>query len=128
MWEIVASIVASVLGSNGLWAFIQWKTDRNCALANHVAEIDKSIQRMDARAERDRAIIARTRILRFDDELKNNKTGHSEEYFRQILQEDIPTYKNYCKAHSDFENGYTEKAVAHIGDMYEFCRDNDCFL
>lgn len=127
MWEIVAVIVTSVLGSNGLWAFIQRKTDRNCALANHVAEIDKSIQRMTDRADRDQAVLARTRILRFDDELKNGM-HHSEDYFRQIMQEDISAYNRYCKSHSDFENGYTEKAVKHIGEIYEKCRDNDSFI
>lgn len=114
---LIASIVVAIVGSNGLWAFIQYKTDRkdkqNEKIDNIIELIDKLSKKVDGNA----AVLARTHILRFDDELMNG-IDHSQEYFRQQL-DDIDTYEKYCTGHPDFRNSYAVSAIKHIRDTYQ---------
>ena len=59
---------------------------------------------------------ARTRILRFTDELYNN-VMHTREYFEQIL-DDTEYYNKYCDDHPDFRNGRTKNACEYINSEY----------
>lgn len=64
-----------------------------------------------------KAQLARTHILRFNDDLHNN-VYHSEEYFKQTLL-DIDTYDRYCKEHPNFANGLTIIASQNIKDEFK---------
>lgn len=72
------------------------------------------------------AILSRTHILRFDDELYNG-TKHSKEYFVQQLQ-DIDTYEHYCEAHPDFRNSTASAAIEHIRETYQKCLKEHKFI
>jgi len=122
---LIASIVVAIVGSNGLWAFIQYKTDRkdkqNEKMDNILKQIDKLSEKVDGNA----AVLSRTHILRFDDELINGVT-HSQEYFRQQLS-DIDYYMNYCETHPDFKNSFAVSAIKHIRDTYQSLLDKHEF-
>ena len=80
-------------------------------------EISKKVDKIeDTINERD-AILARTHILRFNDELYNN-VKHSRDYFLQTL-EDIDNYEKYCEAHPDFKNSRTTMAEQNIKEVYQ---------
>ena len=62
------------------------------------------------------AMSARNHILRFNDELIENK-DHSHEYFLNIL-DDIRDYDEYCETHPNFPNGRTIQASENIKKTY----------
>jgi hypothetical protein len=114
---LIASVVVAIIGSNGLWAFIQYKTDKKDKQAEKMDSIVESISKLSEKIDNNQAVLARTHILLFDDELMNG-IDHSQEYFRQQL-DDIDTYEKYCDGHPDFRNSYAVLAIKHIRDTYQ---------
>jgi hypothetical protein len=120
---IIIAVVAAVLGSNGLWALLQArfarkdaKEDKTDKVIEAIKDLRKQVEGIGDRVDRNAAVLARTHILRFNDELING-VQHSQEYFRQQLQ-DIDTYESYCRSHPDFQNSYATMAVDNIRDTY----------
>ena len=111
--DAFAKLALLVLGSGGLWTVIQFFVQRYDNKKGIQKQIDKIYDRMD---ERD-AVLARTHILRFNDELENGMK-HSKDYFRQQIQ-DIDTYEEYCRTHPNFANGLTVMASKYIKSEYE---------
>lgn len=116
--------VISVLIGGGLLGFIQFlinrhdkKNDRLEEVLGAIQQIKKELKELKEDTGRQSAVLARTHILRFADELYNN-VRHSKEYFDQTL-DDIKTYEEYCKQNSDFANGRTEVAAKYIKSEYE---------
>lgn len=114
----------NILLGGGILAFIQWAVDKWSLWHN---KNDKTAEAIDGLAdkvselketmdERD-AVLARTHILRFNDELLNN-VDHSNEYFLQTI-DDIQTYEMYCDKHPQFSNGRTIQAATNIRRTYE---------
>lgn len=114
---LIASVVVAIIGSNGLWAFIQYKTDKKDKQSEKMDSILERIDKLSDKVDGNQAVLARTHILRFDDELMNG-IDHSQEYFRQQL-DDIDTYEKYCDGHPDFRNSYAVSAIKHIRDTYQ---------
>lgn len=79
--------------------------------------ITAKVDKLEAQAEEEKAVQARTHILRFADELYANQT-HSQEYFLQIL-DSMKFYTDYCAAHKDFQNGRTLNACDKIRETYD---------
>lgn len=76
--------------------------------------IVKRIDAVEQKQDRNQAILARTHILRFADDIRNHGSDyHSEEYYRQQIL-DCDTYDNYCEQHPDFSNGLTVMASEYI--------------
>lgn len=114
---------ASILLGGGILAFIQFLINRHDAKHDKGAEIITALQKLskeveDVREEADRrdAVLSRTHILRFRDELYNDMK-HTSEYFEQTL-DDIEVYEQYCRAHPDFANGRTKAAASFIREEY----------
>ncbi len=82
-----------------------------------LATIEKKIDRVEHTIEEREAVLARTHILRFNDELHNG-IEHSNEYFLQTL-DDIKKYEQYCDAHPEFANGRTVVACENITVVYK---------
>lgn len=72
------------------------------------------------------AIIARYRIIRFDDEIRHD-VRHTEEHFNQI-NEDIDTYERYCTDHPKFPNKKAESSIENVTKIYNKCKDEHTFL
>ena len=125
--------VLSILIGGGLLAFIQFLINRNDSrndkfkeILAAISDVKKDVDTVREEAKRQNAVLARTHILRFDDELCNG-IKHSKEYFQQQLQ-DIDTYEHFCEQHHDFENSYALEAIKHIKETYRKCRDEDKFI
>lgn len=115
--------IASVLLGGGILGFIQFlisrhdkKNDRMNEVLDAIGDLKTEVSEIKADAQEQKAITARTHILRFADELYNN-VNHGREYFEQTL-DDIETYEKYCDTHRDFKNGRTKRAVPYIKETY----------
>ena len=107
----------AVLTSGAVFSFIQFLITLAFNRKDKTKEIDEKLDSLSERMDANAAILARTHILRFADELRNG-VKHSNEYFRQQL-EDCDTYARYCETHPDFKNSYTVLADKYIKETYE---------
>lgn len=119
------------------WSFIAKQLGKalmgeSCRMmTGHMDKIDEQLKKMNGelqmlkdkvdeaedKADMDRAIIARVRILRFNDEILR-PMRHSKESFDQAL-EDIDNYEKYCYAHPDFKNNKTVLSIKNIKRVYD---------
>ena len=110
-------IILAIIGSGALFSFVQYLIALFFSRKDKSKEIEKKIDSLADKVDRNQAVLARTHILRFSDELKNG-IEHSAEYFRQQL-DDCDTYDAFCQNHPDFKNSYTEIANKHIKETFE---------
>ena len=104
--EILTAVVVAVLSSK-LWDFLAARfkrkdevEDKEDKVLQAIKDLTARVDGIGTRVDENAAVLARTHILRFNDELINN-IEHSQEYFRQQLQ-DIDTYEAYCDAHPQY--------------------------
>lgn len=114
---LAISVLAAILGSSGVWTFVQYKIEKKDKDNDRIDKVIEQIGKLSEKIDGNQAVLARTHILRFDDELMNGM-DHSQEYFRQQL-EDIDTYEAYCDSHPDFKNSYAVLAIEHIRHTYQ---------
>ena len=110
-------IIIAVLASGGVFSLVQFLITFGFSRADKSKEIEKKIDNLSERIDENAAILARTHILRFSDEIKNG-IEHSNEYWRQQL-DDCDTYAKFCETHPSFKNSYTIIADKHIKETYE---------
>ena len=121
--EILTAVVVAILSSK-LWDFLaarfkrkDEKEDKEDKVLQAIKDLTARVDGIGTRVDENAAVLARTHILRFNDELING-VDHSFEYFRQQLQ-DIDTYEAYCKVHPQFRNTYATMAIDNIKDTYD---------
>lgn len=102
-----------ILTSNALIAFVQYMITRHDMKKN----LEKKVDSISEDLGEHKATLARTHILRFNDELRSGMV-HSEEYFKQQIL-DIDTYNKYCADHPDFANGLTVMASENIKSEFK---------
>ena len=112
-----ANTLVAILCSGAVFSFVQFLITFGFSRKDKSREIEQKLDALSDRIAENQAILARTHILRFSDELKNG-IEHSNEYFRQQL-DDCDTYDRYCKGHPEFKNSYTEIANKHIKETYK---------
>ncbi len=86
---------------------------------NQLTAIDGRVEKLSADMETQSAIAARSRILRFGDELLHG-VKHSKDMFDSIMG-DCMAYEKHCAKHPDFKNGITEPTIKRINDVYDDC-------
>ncbi|MBR3330708.1 MAG: hypothetical protein IKG25_05755 [Mogibacterium sp.] len=125
-----ATFITTIIGSNGIFALITLLIQRHDSKKNGVKRISEQLAELYDKVDENAAVLARTHILRFSDELQNGIV-HSQEYFRQQM-DDCDTYDKYCDKHPEFKNSYTILAEQHIKTTYqhllekgEFKHDHD---
>lgn len=110
---IVLPIVLAIIGSGGFFTLVQFLISRRDT------RVQEQIKQLEDKIDENSAILARTHILRFADDLRNHGSDyHSEEYYRQQLQ-DCDTYDRYCESHPGFSNGLTRVANEYIKRSFE---------
>jgi hypothetical protein len=126
--EFMFQYVLPFLVSGGLFSFVQFfisfgfsRKDKSKDIENQLKEIrednSKQFAELNTKIDYNSAVLARTHILRFNDEILNG-INHSKEYFRQQL-DDCDTYDKFCDKHPDFKNSYTMIANKYIKDTYD---------
>ena len=124
--EIIIAIIGAVLASSGLWGLLQYLISRRDKTAEKLDRLTELVKEVSERVDMTSATNARTRILRFDDELING-VHHSREYFQQTLEE-IDTYETYCNKHPDYRNNACALAIEHIRNVYTKLLDERVFI
>lgn len=114
----------TLLIGGGLLAFIQWMGDK---ILDALGKKNKTMKAIDGLSQQitdlqytvneREAVLARTHILRFNDELING-IEHTHEYFLQTI-DDIATYEKWCEKHDTFKNGRTVQAAENIRRTYD---------
>lgn len=117
----VITIAVAVIASSGLWGLLQFLINRKDKTAEKLEQIFGAIKEVSERVDANSATLARTHILRFDDELVNG-IHHSKEYFQQTL-EDVDTYERYCQSHPAYKNNTCVLAIEHIRRVYTTLQD-----
>lgn len=110
-------IILAVFASSGFWALMQYLIQRHDGTKAELRKISSDVKELTEKVDKNAAVLARTHILRFDDEVLNG-VKHSHEYYRQQL-DDIDTYMSFCETHPDFKNSYTTIAAEHIRKTYK---------
>jgi hypothetical protein len=117
-------IILAVLASGAVFSFVQFlitlgfsRKDKSDEIEKKIDKLNDKIDKVAESVDENAAILARTHILRFSDEIKNGMV-HSSEYWRQQL-DDCDTYQRFCDSHPNFKNSYTEHADKHIKDTYD---------
>lgn len=120
--EVLTAVIIAVLGSK-LWDFLaarfkrkDEKEDKQDRVLQAIRDLKAEVGTISTKVDENAAVLARTHILRFNDELING-VEHTQEYFRQQLQ-DIDTYEAYCSAHPQFRNTYALLAIENIKRTY----------
>lgn len=109
----IGDIIVTVILSGAFFSFLQFLITR----FDNKRGIEKQMKHLEEKMQENQAILARTHILRFADELRNG-VHHSEDYFRQQLL-DCDTYDRYCKDHPNFANGLTKMSSEYIQEEYK---------
>lgn len=117
MTESILIVIVSLLSATALWDFVKFLINRKDDTKAQIIEVKKSINKLGERIDENQAVLARTHILRFDDELLND-VKHSKEYFSQTLQ-DIDVYEAFCVDHPNFKNSFATAAINHILKTYD---------
>lgn len=110
----VVTIIVAIIGSGAVFGFLQFIIQFLVTRNDMKNNFGKRLDDLNAKVDRNQAILARTHILRFADEIRNHGAKyHSEESYRQQLL-DIDTYENFCKENPSFSNGLTVIASEYI--------------
>lgn len=110
-------IVLAVFASSGFWVFVQYLIDKHDGTKKELSLISSQVKELSDKVDENAAVLARTHILRFENEMLNG-VRHSQEYFHQQM-DDIDTYEAFCNAHPRFRNSYTTIASEHIRETYK---------
>lgn len=120
------TIICTILGSAGVFSFIEYLIQRRDSRNGILKEIKKEIDELKALRLQDRATDARRRILRASDEVQLG-TRHSREWWEQII-EDITEYEKFCLSHTTYENNKAKIAIRELTECYEQRRERQDFL
>lgn len=112
---------------NPISAILKWIGSRiNGEVISKVNKLESDIKRIEYTEGERYAKSARTRVLRFGDEIIHG-VKHSKEHFDDVLL-DIHDYDTYCEKHPEFENDRMQLTAQHIKETYRKCMEEHSFL
>lgn len=117
MNELLITGAVTLVTASSIWNFVMFLMKRKDEKDASNTAIKKAIEDLSHKVEENQAILARTHILRFSDEIRN-QIVHSGEYWEQTLM-DVDTYERYCQDHPTFRNNYANLAIDHIKKTYQ---------
>lgn len=100
--------------------------ETNESMRQQVSAIQTTLNAHIREDEEEKARNQRYRILRFFDEMCENRK-HSESHFEDIL-DDIDCYEKYCDSHPEFRNGRGRMAMDRIKTAYVEIKAKGGFL
>jgi len=131
--QLLMTIIGGLLGG-GIIGFIEFiirrndeRKDKNKEVIQAIEKLDKKvddrfntldqkIELVDKKGDERNAISSRIRILRFADEMMENRK-HSKDSWSQVLV-DCDTYEDYCKDNEDFRNNITSATISYLKSNY----------
>lgn len=97
----------------------------NGEVMEEVKQLKKDFNEMKETEDMRNAKAARSRVLRFGDELTHD-VHHTKEHFDDVLR-DITDYNNYCDSHPNFENDQMHETAEYVKTIYRECLKNHSF-
>ena len=121
----IVTVVVAILGSSWVGDWLKARRERKSGMVttNQILDAVKSLR---ADFDEEKAIQARVRIVKFNDEILTDQR-HSKESFDQALS-DIDTYDRYCSSHPQFVNSKTKLSSENIRRTYQECESKHSFL
>lgn len=121
----IVTIVVAILGSSWVGDWLKARRERKSGMVttNQILDAVKSLR---ADFDEEKAVQARVRIVKFNDEILTDQR-HSKESFDQVLS-DIDTYDRYCSEHPQFVNSKTKLSSENIRRTYQECESKHSFL
>ena len=105
---------------------VQKLREESAEMKTAITEIKEEARKHTEQNLEERAKNNRSKILRFDDELRIG-IKHSYEYFEDILLT-VHEYEDYCDNHPKFKNRQAESAINHIQSAYDEAHENNSFI
>ena len=105
---------------------VQKLREESAEMKTAIIEIKEEAREHNEQNLEERAKNNRSKILRFDDELRIG-IKHSYEYFEDILRT-VHEYEDYCENHPKFKNRQAESAINHIQSAYDEAHENNSFI
>ena len=105
---------------------VQKLREESAEMKTAITEIKEEAREHNEQNLEERAKNNRSKILRFDDELRIG-IKHSYEYFEDILRI-VHEYEDYCDSHPKFKNRQAESAINHIQSAYDEAHENNSFI
>lgn len=124
-WSYIAKHLGRALNGEVVERLDRYEAS-TVGLKTDLDELRDFVHNVDSKIDEDRAVTARVRILRFNDELLEAKK-HSKDSYDQVLS-DIDVYEAYCEQHPDFKNNKTKMSASNIKDSYEIRLKKHDFL
>lgn len=122
----IVTIIVAIFGSAGFWQWIS--NNSNKGIKKAVEAIRTEIDNMKKAEDEKEARSARRRILRFNDELLNQRDlKHSKEMFDDVI-EDTNAYRAFCRENPDFINSKCTLAIENVERVYRKCMQDGTFL
>ena len=81
-----------------------------------IKSVSDKVDALEKKVDENQATTIRVRILRFEDELQENKQ-HSKDSWDQVM-DDIRRYELYVTDHPEFKNNITVASTNHISKKY----------
>lgn len=119
----IPAIIAAVV------SLITFFSTRNTKLMDKMDQIEQKQIEFEKKFDYEMAKQARTRILRFNNDLMCGQ-NHTKEYFDDIIENSIDVYENYYKdpSHKNLKNGIAKSAVKNIYRVYDEKIQTNSFL
>lgn len=105
---------------------VQKLREESAEMKTAIIEIKEEAREHNEQNLEERAKNNRSKILRFDDELRIG-IKHSYEYFEDILRT-VHEYEDYCDNHPKFKNRQAESAINHIQSAYDEAHEENSFI
>ncbi len=127
MSTVLASAIPAIIAA--IVSLITFFSTRNTKVMDKLDLVEQQQINFKKDFEYEMAKQARTRILRFNNELMCGE-NYTKEYFDDIIENSIDVYENYYKDpdHKNLKNGIAKSAVKNIYRIYDHKIQTNSFL
>lgn len=127
MSTVLASAIPAIIAA--IVSLITFFSTRNTKVMDKLDLVEQQQINFKKDFEYEMAKQARTRILRFNNELMCGQ-NYTKEYFDDIIENSIDVYENYYKdpEHKNLKNGIAKSAVKNIYRIYDHKIQTNSFL
>ena len=127
MSTVLASAIPAIIAA--IVSLITFFSTRNTKVMDKLDLVEQQQINFKKDFEYEMAKQARTRILRFNNELMCGQ-NYTKEYFDDMIENSIDVYENYYKdpEHKNLKNGIAKSAVKNIYRIYDHKIQTNSFL
>lgn len=127
MSTVLASAIPAIIAA--IVSLITFFSTRNTKVMDKLDLVEQQQINFKKDFEYEMAKQARTRILRFNNELMCGQ-NYTKEYFDDIIENSIDVYESYYKdpEHKNLKNGIAKSAVKNIYRIYDHKIQTNSFL